>query len=1101
MNTFKRKKRYNFMNYVLIILFSILSFQLFYLTVVKGNYYRNIADNIRIKDVQIPAARGNIYDRNGKLLAGTMPVFTLQILKDEFNREPLEKRNEVLLKLTRLLDEDGSSYYDENSFELYGFEYETKNEYLSEELSPEDKIIKILIDNNLMSKIISLEYKEQGTPYKLFVIKRALKAINSKGIYLPIEIVEKEGSINVNYKSNEEILDIKKKYLEFFNNDPLITISNFVQKDTTLIKKIINHPIVRKMVYEYLSQNKLTSNVVLKEYSSIDDVNHLLNKVKFMREFKDITFDSSAKEDFITIVKTSSLTELLSSVYFNENRLAIIPAELLIKKLDKAGIEHNLTYDLDQTNKDDPKVVVSYKVDQNDEKTPMEKLISLAAENNILDEFIVSEEIKSFAQKANTEKNINPKISTKYWEYTYLKNKRDNYKLLKLKDDASALDFFNAKKEKFKIGDMKNYEIFNILSLHDRIIKQGTLRYQPLNISYNISEMTVAKIKENIKNNIGFDIVVVPVRYYPDGDELAHVLGYIGKISQPFEIDEYINKRKYNPMALIGKTGLEESLETSLKGTDGIKKVETDNVGNRTKTLSENSAVPGNHVYSTIDKDLQKTTYESLKQTLEKLQTAGYFKSKLGDVEMKKNEILNRPYINATSGATVVTDVRTGEILAWVNYPSFNLNLFSTGITNSDWESLKPANERDPLAPRPLLNIAMQTAIQPGSTFKLASTLAALEKGLSPEKKVNCTGYVDIGDTRFGCWIWNIHKGAHGYENAYEALRDSCNYYYYILGLGKNINTNEDLGVKVDINDIINITRKLGFGQPTGVEIKSPKENKGDIPNPATKIALTKKYLNKFLITNLKKYSKADKNFTEDEIKAFSDKITSWIDEPETISRQEIIKRLDNLGFMPETVISDVNKKEGLADIIKFSYLKQVSWNITDTLNVLIGQGQSSYTVLQMVNYMSIFANGGYKNKLTLLKSIKNHKNEVVLFENKPEFEKIQLNNYENLNHIKKGLNMASKTGSLKEVFGKLKVEIGVKTGTAQRSGKNPVTGENFDDYSWMIAFAPYENPEIAITTVIFQGGSGSNAAPLTREIISRYFELKTERKNLNITN
>ena len=148
---------------------------------------------------------------------------------------------------------------------------------------------------------------------------------------------------------------------------------------------------------------------------------------------------------------------------------------------------------------------------------------------------------------------------------------------------------------------------------------------------------------------------------------------------------------------------------------------------------------------------------------------------------------------------------------------------------------------------------------------------------------------------------------------------------YYILGLGKNINTNEDLGVKVDINDIINITRKLGFGQPTGVEIKSPKENKGDIPNPATKIALTKKYLNKFLITNLKKYSKADKNFTEDEIKAFSDKITSWIDEPETISRQEIIKRLDNLGFMPETVISDVNKKEGLADIIKFSYLKQVS--------------------------------------------------------------------------------------------------------------------------------------------------------------------------------
>lgn len=98
-----------------------------------------------------------------------------------------------------------------------------------------------------------------------------------------------------------------------------------------------------------------------------------------------------------------------------------------------------------------------------------------------------------------------------------------------------------------------------------------------------------------------------------------------------------------------------------------------------------------------------------------------------------------------------------------------------------------PENEDDQLAPRPLYNIATQTAVQPGSVFKMVTALAALENGLSPTKKIRDMGFVEIGTKSFNCLVWTQSRSTHGYENVYEALRDSCNYYFYTLALGKKI--------------------------------------------------------------------------------------------------------------------------------------------------------------------------------------------------------------------------------------------------------------------------------------------------------------------------
>ena len=184
---------------------------------------------------------------------------------------------------------------------------------------------------------------------------------------------------------------------------------------------------------------------------------------------------------------------------------------------------------------------------------------------------------------------------------------------------------------------------------------------------------------------------------------------------------------------------------------------------------------------------MQKVAHDALRKTLLCLQNGENFSSEWGEAPLATNE--GTPYYNANAGAVVVMDIKTGEILAKVNDPTFNLNPFATGISASDWKALFPENEKDAIAPRPLYDIAMQTAVQPGSIFKLCSTLAAFEKGLSPDEMILDSGVVTIGDTDFGCHIWNDKKATHGWVDSRLAIQESCNYYFYALALGKNQTT------------------------------------------------------------------------------------------------------------------------------------------------------------------------------------------------------------------------------------------------------------------------------------------------------------------------
>lgn len=1094
----KLKNRFNLLLIGVTIIILALSFRLATLTIVEGDYYRDISDNKRLKEVYITAPRGEIRDRYGRLLAGNKPSFTVQLLKDELNIKDREKKNHILLTLARLLEEDGVIYADEFPIEMNIFTYDEEEAYQLENMTPIEKVIDIIISNNLLPEILNTYYThpEYAEHFQFITVNKAINALENKGISIPINVKLTQEGVALSFNEEKDIEQWKRSHDMSQDISPRDAILKLVNNDKNIIRKILDHPISRQMIYDMLKEKGLAENIRLKEYSLTHDEEYLQQKRSLMKIFDEIDFNTTAKEDFVNIAAKTSLVDLLEKVVKNEddkgNVERLVPGEILMDIIEKKGLEAPVKLEI---NEEVGAVLYTYKgQNTSTDKVPIDILIEFIRDNSLLEDFITHDDVKGIAQEIVLQKGYNPRISVAKWEYVSLVNKNDWYEKFKIPSDKNAEEAFNHLIQYYNIDkNLSRYESRAIMTLYDQLDKQGHRAYQPINIAYGIKDSTVARIEEGLTDMPGIQVSIEPVRYYPEGETAAHILGYLGKISQANEIEKYVKEIGYSPNDIIGKTGVEESFESELRGKNGVRRVEVDVLGNRTNILDEEKAVPGNNIYLTIDLKLQKIAESALKHALDQIQIGGTFKSKWGDYKYGINRSKRRPYINATSGAVVVTNVKTGELLALANYPAYDPNLFSTGISSTDWASLFPENEDDPLAPRPLYNIAIQTAVQPGSVFKMVTALAGLEKGFSPTKTIRDMGKVDIGPESFGCWIWNSSRGTHGHVNVYEAIKDSCNYYFYSLALGRNQKTGENLGVRVDIEDIANISKELGLNDKTGIEINIPSEASGGVPNPQSKIMVTKALLKRYLNRNIRSYIKEGEKFTDEEIDEKIEEIISWTEAEEPLSRGEVIRRLDAMGLEPEKVLE--GQKEGLADRIKYTYLNYAGWDITDTLNVTIGQGQNAYTPLQIANYIATIVNGGYRNKVTLIDSIKNYDNTKTLYEGKANPDRIKLNNYENLEHVKYGMKLVATEGTARSLFKNFPISVGAKTGTAQRSGVNPSTGETYDDYAWFVAFAPYEEPEIAISIVLIQGGSGGYAGPIAREIIAEYFGLNATDK------
>lgn len=1100
----RKENRLIFIQVVVVLSILVIVFRLFNVMVSKGDYYRDLSDNRKVKEVDELASRGNIYDREGRILATSVPSFAVKLYKDELMDLDEDKRVNLISNLVDILEEDGVNYTEDFKIKLNTFKYKKDEDYFTKKEMPIEAVVDKLTENDLIDEFLLSFYEEEGVKYE--TLNTAILALKKRGIVVPVHISQSEGKLKVEYKKNYEKKLASIGYSK--NDDPIDVILESVGEDRSVLLSILQNSHARLLAYKILDNHKLLGNLTMDSYALKSDQDLIEKKARLHKAFRKISLNSKPADDFYQIVKNATIKEVLTSAMVDEDGTYVIPANMMIEELENKGVYANFETEVITESKDDKnQYSVNLRFKNPQAGTAVDELARLADEHGLIKPLVLSEYVKYMAQNANTRNNIYPNIDIteddpEKWEYTFTTDKKDFYTHYANKDKANStkeiVDILMKEDDGEKILEylkkVNNLDRFNnvkavgILTIDNTLNRQGSFGYRPINIVYNLDESTVLKIEEKIDSASGIVVETIPIRSYPNRNLASHVLGYMGPIATAEEVDKYVNERAYLRDEIIGKTGIEESYQDNLKGKNGRSLVTVDSSGNRRETISQTKSEPGDDVYLSIDAKLQKQAEESLKGVLEALRETGFYESEYGSF---------RPYKmapHAESGAVVVSDVKTGEVLALASYPNYDPNLFSTGISGSDWEALQVEDSDGPLAPRPMLNIATQTAVMPGSTFKLVTALAALEKGLDPLAINNCHGFMEIGNRRFSCLIYTESGLTHGEENLYGAIRDSCNYYFYTLALGENPEDGDSLTTKLELNDIRIAAEMLGLDEQTGIEINIPREAKGNVPSIGKKVEVTKLMLKDYLDKNLTLFIKEGVKKSRADFEQDIADIVKFTDNPKDWSRKAIIDFFDERGYDP--LVVPEGQRAGIADTIKYTYLNQAVWDITDMLNIVIGQGQNAYTPIQMNRAIATLTNGGYLNKLTLINKVKNHDSGEILFENVPENERIDIKDKKYLEDIKYGTLLVSQKNA---VLNQLPIDIGIKTGTAEVEGKNP-DGTDYDTYAWMVGFAPYDNPEIAISIVLTQGDTSYNASPIMRDIIARYFDLNVEMINAEAT-
>ena len=501
--------------------------------------------------------------------------------------------------------------------------------------------------------------------------------------------------------------------------------------------------------------------------------------------------------------------------------------------------------------------------------------------------------------------------------------------------------------------------------LYEVNLRSKDIRQTEYIFAQDVNIDAISAIKE--RSLTGVTVSATTVRQY-NTTSAAHLLGRVAAI-QSENWDQYKDKG-YNMNDKVGIGGVEAAFEDYLRGESGTLIQELSTSG---KVVSETWKVdaqtgeslepkPGDNVMLTLDLRLQEKVEEILANTIETIDSE-----------------------DTQGGAVVVQDVNDGSILAMASYPTFDLS-----TVYSSTENYQKVAE-DPL--KPFNNRATKGTYPPGSTFKPLVAIAALEEGLvTPTEKIRDTGYLQLpeeehypyGDWHPQCWYYRQYRQTHGQENLADALRDSCNIYFYTMGH------------RLGIDRIVEYADLFGLGKTTGLELP---EAKGRVASPETSEALG------------------------------------------------------------------------------------MTWYGGNLLNAAIGQDNNQVTMVQLSNYIATLVNGGNHYSTHLLKSVKSSDYSETIEEYEPELLDTLDLDPANVEAVKKGMwEVANDPKStVYKYLSDLPVEVGAKTGSAQ-------VASAVEANAVFVCFAPYDDPEIAISMVVEGGASGSNLAQAVGEIVSYYF-------------
>lgn len=536
-------------------------------------------------------------------------------------------------------------------------------------------------------------------------------------------------------------------------------------------------------------------------------------------------------------------------------------------------------------------------------------------------------------------------------------------------------------------------------------------RYESIRLVRDVSLDIVSRIEEAQMELPGVVIDFEPMREYPYGDSLAHVLGYIREI-QPDQLERH-QAEGYRMGDVFGQAGLENAMERELRGKSGARKLEVDAVGRPVRSLGVENPVPGHDLTLTIDFEVQRAAEEALAWTVGRMQKEGHR--------------------DCRAASAAVIDVRSGAVLALASYPAYDPRMFAGDLSAEQALPLLTSPER------PFLNRAIQSAYPPGSTFKMVVAAAALESGKIDRRfTVTDPGYFYHQGQRYNC------LRAHGRVDVVRGIQVSCNTFFLTAGL------------RTGPENISSMAREFGLGEKTGIELAV--EDAGVVPTAEYKRNMVQADLNRRF---------------GPQFEAIEEHYRSQLPGASEARREELKRERDR------------EKAKIQAQYDRYAW--DLVWRDYDTLNMSIGQGLNNYTPLQLANYVAAIANGGFLYRPYLVQRVISPDGRVVK-EAKPEIRKRISISPENLDILREGMRLVNQPGGTAyESFFDFPLTTAGKTGTAEVGGRR-------DSHGLYVAFAPYEEPEIALAVVVEHGGSGSRVAvPVARTIMDAYFGFLTQ--------
>ena len=616
----------------------------------------------------------------------------------------------------------------------------------------------------------------------------------------------------------------------------------------------------------------------------------------------------------------------------------------------------------------------------------------------------------------------------------------------------------------------------------------------PITIASNVSWETVIEIEAKALTMEGISVSVSTQRVYPNGTLACHVVGYIGKIQN---YDTYYSTYKdkgYSLSDLIGLDGVEKTMEDWLRPCTtqrvGKRVVEIDRYGAVSRTLSTTEATDGNNVKLTIDSNLQRiaeaaleTNINTIRDEQEKLlKNDTWLDTNKSVLQGTTRDFDSNPIELAEKGAAVVIDME-GRVLALASYPPYDPNAFIVGGEAAANILLDSRN--------PLVDYAIGSRDTPGSIFKGVTATAGLMSGeLTMTEEISDMGkYTKYDSTNPPrCWVNQNYLSRHADQTVKDALTHSCNYFFYEVGSRLYEHTDDQL---YKTAALYGLTTKTGIDLPGELQGYVGSQTTLYDKNKAISASEQATWRPSIVFNNIRKNlvsvsATYGMMFDDDKL----DKcVKRLMDMAVDYNQSDWLAQIRNILMeeldMPREMVY-------LQAITGDTYimLNEIKWGGSEAIMCAVGQSITTVTPVALARYIAAIANGGKVYDLRIVDSIISPDGEVLSQSSPILASQLEGDNVEEyLAFIREGMKgVVEAEGTAKRFFSDSKYDnirenMGAKTGTAEK------TQIDLENNAWMIAFAPFEEPEIAVCVYIPHGYSGAYCSITVREIIDYYMD------------